>query len=164
MLSDDEGQTADTFQRTDESVFIIRLWAEAFAGFHVVDVRLRCGLPLFRESVERGGVEGGEKLKAVQIGGPSGGCIPAELCDAEVDFDALNQMGAIMGSGGLVVLGESSCMVDVARYFTNFTCAESCGKCTFCRVGIRRMLDILERFTTGQATMDDIDRLEELVK
>ena len=111
-----------------------------------------------------GGVEGGEKLKAVQIGGPSGGCIPAELCDAEVDFDALNQMGAIMGSGGLVVLGESSCMVDVARYFTNFTCAESCGKCTFCRVGIRRMLDILERFTTGQATMEDIDRLEELAQ
>ena len=109
-----------------------------------------------------GGVEGGEKLKAVQIGGPSGGCIPAELCDAEVDFDALNQMGAIMGSGGMVVLSESSCMVDVARYFTNFTCSESCGKCTFCRVGIRRMLDILDRLTTGQAQMEDIDRLEEL--
>ncbi len=109
-----------------------------------------------------GGVEGGEKLKAVQIGGPSGGCIPAELCDAEVDFDALNQMGAIMGSGGLVVLSESSCMVDVARYFTNFTCSESCGKCTFCRVGIRRMLDILDRLTTGKAKMEDIDLLEEL--
>lgn len=117
-----------------------------------------------RQIVEQigGGVEGGEALKAVQIGGPSGGCIPAELCDAEVDFDALNQMGAIMGSGGLVVLGESSCMVDVARYFTAFTSAESCGKCTFCRVGIRRMLDILDRFTTGQAEMEDIDRLEEL--
>lgn len=111
-----------------------------------------------------GGVEGGEQLKAVQIGGPSGGCIPAELCDAEVDFDALNQMGAIMGSGGLVVLSESSCMVDVARYFTNFTSAESCGKCTFCRVGIRRMLDILDRLTTGEATMEDIDRLEELAQ
>ena len=109
-----------------------------------------------------GGVEGGEKLKAVQIGGPSGGCIPAELCDAEVDFDALNQMGAIMGSGGLVVLSESSCMVDVARYFTNFTCSESCGKCTFCRVGIRRMLDILDRLTTGKAKMEDINLLEEL--
>ena len=109
-----------------------------------------------------GGVEGGEALKAVQIGGPSGGCIPAELCDAEVDFDALNQMGAIMGSGGLVVLGENSCMVDVARYFTAFTSAESCGKCTFCRVGIRRMLDILDRLTTGEAEMEDIDRLEEL--
>lgn len=117
-----------------------------------------------RQIVEEigGGVEGGEALKAVQIGGPSGGCIPAELCDAEVDFDALNQMGAIMGSGGMVVLSESSCMVDVARYFTNFTCAESCGKCTFCRVGIRRMLDILDRLTTGQAQMEDIDRLEEL--
>ena len=109
-----------------------------------------------------GGVEGGEALKAVQIGGPSGGCIPADLCDAEVDFDALNQMGAIMGSGGLVVLSESSCMVDVARYFTAFTCAESCGKCTFCRIGIRRMLDILDRLTTGKAKMEDIDLLEEL--
>ena len=119
-----------------------------------------------RQIVEEigGGVEGGEALKAVQIGGPSGGCIPDELCDAEVDFDALNQMGAIMGSGGLVVLGESSCMVDVARYFTAFTCAESCGKCTFCRVGIRRMLDILDRLTTGQAKMEDIDQLEELAK
>lgn len=109
-----------------------------------------------------GGVEGGEVLKAVQTGGPSGGCIPADLCDAEVDFDALNKMGAIMGSGGLVVLSESSCMVDVARYFLNFTCDESCGKCTFCRVGIRRMLDILDRLSTGQAKMEDIDRLEEL--
>ncbi|MBO7570331.1 MAG: NAD(P)H-dependent oxidoreductase subunit E [Bacteroidaceae bacterium] len=119
-----------------------------------------------RQIVEEigGGVEGGEALKAVQIGGPSGGCIPAELCDAEVDFDALNQMGAIMGSGGLVVLSESSCMVDVARYFTAFTCAESCGKCTFCRVGIRRMLDILDRLTTGQAKEEDIDQLEELAK
>ena len=117
-----------------------------------------------RQIVEEigGGVEGGEALKAVQIGGPSGGCIPAELCDAEVDFDALNQMGAIMGSGGMVVLSESSCMVDVARYFTNFTCAESCGKCTFCRIGLRRMLDILDRLTTGQAQMEDIDCLEEL--
>ena len=117
-----------------------------------------------RQIVEEigGGVEGGEALKAVQIGGPSGGCIPAELCDAEVDFDALNDMGAIMGSGGLVVLSESSCMVDVARYFTAFTCAESCGKCTFCRVGVRRMLDILDRITTGQAVMEDIDQLEQL--
>jgi NADH-quinone oxidoreductase subunit F len=117
-----------------------------------------------RQIVEKigGGVEGGEALKAVQIGGPSGGCIPAECCDVEVDFDALNQVGAIMGSGGLVVLSEKSCMVDVARYFTNFTCGESCGKCTFCRVGIRRMLDILDRLATGKAKMEDIDRLEEL--
>ena len=80
----------------------------------------------------------------------SGGCIPAHLCDAKVDFDALIQMGAIMGSGGMVVLSESNCMVDVARYFLAFTCNESCGKCTFCRVGIRRMLDILDKLCTGK--------------
>ena len=109
-----------------------------------------------------GGVEGGEKLKAVQTGGPSGGCIPAKLLDTPVDFDALTRMGAIMGSGGMVVLSESSCMVDVARYFLSFTCQESCGKCTFCRVGIRRMLDILDRLCTGKGSMEDIDKLEEL--
>ncbi|MDR0349386.1 MAG: NAD(P)H-dependent oxidoreductase subunit E [Tannerella sp.] len=109
-----------------------------------------------------GGVEGGEKLKAVQIGGPSGGCIPAHLCDVQVDFDAFNRMGAMMGSGGLVVLSESDCMVDVARYFLSFTCDQSCGKCTFCRVGIRRMLDILDRICSGKAVSADIDKLEEL--
>ena len=109
-----------------------------------------------------GGVEGGEKLKAVQIGGPSGGCIPAHLCDVKVDFDAFNQMGAMMGSGGLVVLSESDCMVDMARYFLSFTCDQSCGKCTFCRVGIRRMLDILNKICSGNADMSDIDKLEEL--
>lgn len=116
--------------------------------------------------VERigGGVEGGERLKAVQTGGPSGGCIPAELCDAEVDFDGLSKMGAIMGSGGLVVLGESSCMVDVARYFLQFTAQESCGKCTFCRVGIQRMLELLDKLTTGHGRMEDIDRLEQLAR
>lgn len=109
-----------------------------------------------------GGVEGGEQLKAIQIGGPSGGCIPADLCDVKVDFDALSKMGAMMGSGGLVVLGESSCMVDVARYFLSFTCDQSCGKCTFCRIGIRRMLDILDKLCSGKAKMEDIDLLEEL--
>ncbi len=109
-----------------------------------------------------GGVEKGEKLKAVQIGGPSGGCIPADLCDVQVDFDAFNQMGAMMGSGGLVVLSENDCMVDVARYFLSFTCDQSCGKCTFCRVGIRRMLDILDKICSGKADMSDIDKLEEL--
>jgi NADH-quinone oxidoreductase subunit F len=109
-----------------------------------------------------GGVEGGEKLKAVQIGGPSGGCIPAELCNVEVDYDGFTKMGAMMGSGGLVVLSESSCMVDVARFFLSFTCDQSCGKCTFCRVGIRRMLDILEKLCNGKAEMADIDRLEKL--
>ena len=109
-----------------------------------------------------GGVEGGERLKAIQIGGPSGGCIPAHLCDMQVDFDALSQMGAMMGSGGLVVLSESDCMVDVARYFLSFTCDQSCGKCTFCRVGIRRMLDILDRLCNGKAESSDIVQLEEL--
>ncbi|WP_430809512.1 MULTISPECIES: NAD(P)H-dependent oxidoreductase subunit E [unclassified Carboxylicivirga] len=109
-----------------------------------------------------GGVEGGEQLKAVQIGGPSGGCIPAHRCDVPVDFDSFRQMGAMMGSGGLVVLSESDCMVDVARYFLSFTCEESCGKCTFCRVGIRRMLDLLNRICSGSAKMEDIDKLEEL--
>jgi NADH-quinone oxidoreductase subunit F len=109
-----------------------------------------------------GGVEGGEALKAVQIGGPSGGCIPAELCDLPVDFDALSRVGAMMGSGGLVVLSESDCMVDVARYFLSFTCEQSCGKCTFCRVGIRRMLDILDRLCSGKGEATDLDKLEEL--
>ncbi|GHU88692.1 NADH-quinone oxidoreductase subunit F [Bacteroidia bacterium] len=109
-----------------------------------------------------GGVEGGKKLKAVQIGGPSGGCIPADLCDSPVDFDALTQLGAMMGSGGLVVLSENDCMVDVARYFLSFTCDQSCGKCTFCRVGTRRMLDLLDKVCSGKATMTDIDLLEEL--
>ncbi|GHV60945.1 hypothetical protein FACS1894195_0650 [Bacteroidia bacterium] len=109
-----------------------------------------------------GGIEGGKKLKAVQIGGPSGGCIPAALCDVQVDFDAFQQMGAMMGSGGLVVLSESDCMVDVARYFLNFTCDQSCGKCTFCRVGTRRMLDLLDKICSGKGETADIDRLEEL--
>ena len=109
-----------------------------------------------------GGLEGGKTLKAGQIGGPSGGCIPARLCDVQVDFDAFNQMGAMMGSGGLVVLSEDDCMVDVARYFLSFTCDQSCGKCTFCRVGIRRMLDLLDKICSGKAVPADIDKLEEL--
>jgi NADH-quinone oxidoreductase subunit F len=109
-----------------------------------------------------GGVEGGRKLKAVQIGGPSGGCIPAELCDSPVDFDALTRLGAMMGSGGLVVLSDEDCMVDVARYFLSFTCDQSCGKCTFCRVGTRRMLDLLNKICSGKGKLSDIDLLEEL--
>jgi NADH-quinone oxidoreductase subunit F len=109
-----------------------------------------------------GGVEGGQKLKAVQIGGPSGGCIPAELCDMPVDFDAFNRLGAMMGSGGLVVLSESNCMVDVARYFLRFTCDQSCGKCTSCRIGTRRMLDLLDKICSGKASTGDIDLLEDL--
>ena len=111
-----------------------------------------------------GGVEGGEKLKAVQTGGPSGGCIPASECDVKVDYEALKRLDAIMGSGGLVVLGESSCMVDVARYFTTFTSNESCGKCTFCRVGVKRMLDLLDKICTGKGKPEDIVKLEELAK
>jgi NADH-quinone oxidoreductase subunit F len=109
-----------------------------------------------------GGVEGGVKLKAVQIGGPSGGCIPASLCDMQVDFDAFTQLGAMMGSGGLVVLSDDDCMVDVARYFLSFTCDQSCGKCTFCRIGTRRMLDILDKICSGRGVPSDIDLLEEL--
>jgi len=109
-----------------------------------------------------GGMEGGEKLKAIQIGGPSGGCIPAHLCDIQVDFDSFSQMGAMMGSGGLVVLSESDCMVDVARYFLTFICEQSCGKCTFCRIGIRRMLDIFDKICSGKAETADINKLEEL--
>jgi len=109
-----------------------------------------------------GGVAGEGKFKAVQVGGPSGGCIPSELCDVPVDFDELSSLGAMMGSGGLVVLSDKDCMVDVARYFLSFSCEQSCGKCTFCRIGIRKMLDILEKITSGKAESNDIDKLEQL--
>jgi len=109
-----------------------------------------------------GGVQGGKKLKAVQIGGPSGGCIPHFLADTKVDYDTLNDIGAMMGSGGLVVLDETDCMVDIARYFLSFTQNESCGKCTFCRLGTRRMLDILERICDGKGIADDLKELESL--
>ncbi len=119
-----------------------------------------------REIVEEigGGVAGGKKLKAVQVGGPSGGCVPESLMDAPVDFEALGEIGAIMGSGGLVVLDESDCMVDIARYFLEFTQDQSCGKCTFCRIGTRRMLDILERICEGKGRRGDLDTLEELAE
>jgi NADH-quinone oxidoreductase subunit F len=104
------------------------------------------------------------KFKAVQIGGPSGGCVPASLADTPVDFEALAGVGAIMGSGGLVVLDETDCMVDMARYFLSFTQDQSCGKCTYCRVGTRRMLDILERICEGKGHMDDLAVLEELAR
>ena len=92
-----------------------------------------------------GGVANGKEFKAVQIGGPSGGCVPARLADTSVDFESLSEVGAIMGSGGLVVLDENDCMVDISRYFLRFTQDQSCGKCTFCRIGTRRMLDVLDR-------------------
>lgn len=109
-----------------------------------------------------GGVGGGRKFKAVQIGGPSGGCIPAGKADISVDYESLTAAGAIMGSGGLVVLDDTDCMVDIARYFLEFTQDQSCGKCTFCRVGTRRMLDILERLCDGQGKKGDIEKLYEL--
>lgn len=107
-----------------------------------------------------GGVEAGRTFKAVQIGGPSGGCLPAELADTPIDYESLAAAGAIMGSGGLVVLDDTDCMVDIARYFLQFTQAESCGKCTFCRIGTRRMLEILDRFCQGNALPSDLTRLE----
>jgi len=109
-----------------------------------------------------GGVRAGRQFKAVQIGGPSGGCIPAELADIPIDYESLQEAGAIMGSGGLVVLDDEDCMVDVARYFLEFTQRESCGKCTFCRIGTKRMLDILERICCGQGKREDLIALEEL--
>lgn len=109
-----------------------------------------------------GGLASGHKLKAVQTGGPSGGCIPAALADTPVDYESLKKIGAIMGSGGLLIMDETTCMVDVAKFFLNFTQEESCGKCTFCRIGTRQMLSILERITNGEGKKGDIELLEEL--
>jgi NADH-quinone oxidoreductase subunit F len=109
-----------------------------------------------------GGIPNGKKFKAVQLGGPSGGCIPEFLADTVVDYDSVNATGAIMGSGGMVVMDEDTCMVDIAKFFLNFTQAESCGKCTFCRIGTKRMLEILERITEGKGKPEDIEKLEEL--
>ena len=111
-----------------------------------------------------GGIPGGKKFKAVQMGGPSGGCIPAYLSNTIIDYDSVNATGAIMGSGGMVVMDETTCMVDMAKFFLHFTQEESCGKCTFCRIGTRRMLEILERITNGQGVEEDIPRLEELAR
>jgi NADH-quinone oxidoreductase subunit F len=109
-----------------------------------------------------GGMKTEAPFKAVQLGGPSGGCIPEALLDTIVDYDSITQTGAIMGSGGMVVMDQTNCMVDVARFFLNFTQNESCGKCTFCRIGTRRMLEILTRITEGKGEPEDIGRLEEL--
>lgn len=117
-----------------------------------------------REIVEEigGGAAAGHRFKAVQIGGPSGGCVPARLADTPVDYESLRAVGAIMGSGGLVVLDETDCMVDMARYFLQFTQDQSCGKCTFCRIGTKRMLEILERLCAGQGQRQDLAELESL--
>jgi NADH-quinone oxidoreductase subunit F len=109
-----------------------------------------------------GGIKSGKRFKAVQIGGPSGGCIPESLLDTIIDYDSVTRTGAIMGSGGMVVMDEDTCMVEVARFFLEFTQHESCGKCTFCRIGTKRMLEILERITRGEGEENDLERLEQL--
>jgi len=109
-----------------------------------------------------GGIPNGKKFKAAQTGGPSGGCIPAEKFDVEIDYDNLIAIGSMMGSGGLIVMDENTCMVDIAKFFLEFTVDESCGKCTPCRIGSRRILEILDKITSGQAELSDLDKLEEL--
>ena len=117
-----------------------------------------------REIIEEigGGIPGGKKFKAAQTGGPSGGCIPAEHLDVPIDYDNLIAIGSMMGSGGLIVMDEDTCMVDIAKFFLEFTVDESCGKCTPCRVGTKRLYEMLDKITRGQATMEDLDKLEEL--
>ncbi len=163
--------------------WIMRQGAEAFARlgtekskgtkvFSLAGRVMRGGLievPMgvtIRQIVEEigGGAPDGRTFKAVQIGGPSGGCIPASLADTPVDYEALREVGAIMGSGGLVVLDDRDCMVDIARYFLEFTQKESCGQCTMCRIGTRRLLDILERICAGQGRAGDLEKLEELAE
>ena len=117
-----------------------------------------------REIVEEigGGIPNGKKFKAAQTGGPSGGCIPAEHFDVPIDYDNLIAIGSMMGSGGLIVMDEHNCMVDIAKFFLEFTVDESCGKCTPCRIGTKRMYEILDKITKGQGTLEDLDKLEEL--
>lgn len=117
-----------------------------------------------REIIEEigGGIPNGKKFKSAQTGGPSGGCIPAEHYDIPIDYDNLLAIGSMMGSGGLIVMDETDCMVDIAKFFLEFTVEESCGKCTPCRIGTKRMLEILEKITEGHATLEDLDRLEEI--
>ncbi len=128
-------------------------------------VEVPMGTPL-REIIYNigGGIPGGKKFKAVQTGGPSGGCIPAEQLDIAIDYDSLTAIGSMMGSGGMIVMDEDNCMVDIARFFLDFTVDESCGKCTPCRIGTKRMLEILERIVEGKGEEGDIEKLESLAK
>ena len=161
--------------------WIIRRGAEAFAAigtaaskgtkvFSLAGKVRRAGLieiPMgttLRQIVEEigGGVAAGRRFKAVQIGGPSGGCVPARLADTPVDYESLRDIGAIMGSGGMVVLDDTACMVDIARYFLQFTQNQSCGKCTFCRIGAKRMLELLDLLCTGHANRRHLEELEQL--
>ena len=109
-----------------------------------------------------GGIKDDKEFKAVQLGGPSGGCIPKELLDTPVTYEDINKTGAIVGSGGMIVMDETTCMVDITKFFLQFTCNESCGKCIYCRIGTKRMLEILEKITQGKAEMKDLDELESL--
>ena len=109
-----------------------------------------------------GGIPGGKKFKAAQTGGPSGGCIPAEYLDLPIDYESLISIGAMMGSGGLIVMDEDNCMVDIAKFFLEFTVDESCGKCTPCRIGTKRLYEMLEKITSGNGTLEDLDKMEKL--
>ena len=109
-----------------------------------------------------GGIPNGKKFKAAQTGGPSGGCIPSELQDTPIDYESLTAIGSMMGSGGLIVMDEDTCMVDIAKFFLEFTVDESCGKCTPCRVGTKRLYEMLCKITDGKATLEDLDKMEEL--
>ena len=111
-----------------------------------------------------GGIPGGKQFKAAQTGGPSGGCIPASLIDTPIDYDNLIAIGSMMGSGGLIVMDEDTCMVDIAKFFLEFTVDESCGKCTPCRVGTKRLLELLDKITSGKGTMEDLDKITELAE
>jgi NADH:ubiquinone oxidoreductase subunit F (NADH-binding)/NAD-dependent dihydropyrimidine dehydrogenase PreA subunit len=126
-------------------------------------IEVPMGIPL-RSIIEEigGGIESGKALKAVQTGGPSGGCIPASLLDLPVDYESLAKVGSIVGSGGMIVVDEDDCMVNMAQYFVQFTQSESCGKCVPCRVGTKRLLETLQRITSGQGKEGDIERLEKL--
>ncbi len=128
----------------------------------LVEMPLGTPIKTFIYDIGGGGLDG-RSIKAVQTGGPSGGCIPGEMFDTPVDYESLAQLGSIMGSGGMVVMDEDNCMVDVARYFVEFTNSESCGKCIPCRVGLNKCLRILNRITAGhRANMDQLERLDEL--
>ena len=154
----DEFKKIGTQESPGTKVFAL---AGKIAGSGLIEVPMGISL---RDIIYKvgGGMKSEKPFKAVQMGGPSGGCIPASLLDTTVDYDSINATGAIMGSGGMVVMDSSTCMVDVARFFLNFTQNESCGKCTFCRIGTRRMLEILTRITKGQGCMEDIQKLRDL--
>lgn len=111
-----------------------------------------------------GGIPNGKAFKAVQTGGPSGGCIPTEHIDTPIDYENLIELASMMGSGGMIVMDEDNCMIDIARFFLDFTVEESCGKCPPCRIGTKRMLEILDNITEGKGKLEDIDKLERLAK